>query len=499
MTSSRTDSILLHLRKAVLQRDGAGMTDGQLLENFVTNRDAAAFEALVRRHGRMVQGVCLRVLRNPHDAEDAFQATFLVLAHKAARVFPREMVGNWLYGVAHTTALRARAAAAKRRLREKQVLDVPETEQADSAQRDDLQPLLDQELTRLPDKYRLPIILCDLEGRARREVARQLKIPEGTLSSRLTTARRLLAKRLSRKGVTISGGAVAMLLTKNAAACVPATLIRATVKAVSQVAAGQTGLISAPIFALKEGVLKAMFISKLKTVAAVVVILGAIGFGGGLATQRTGAQQISQRQERPSTQHEQEQSHNTTRDGRAFRGAGEELRVDATPDLPTRQQVLTPPKVAQPREYPITSRLMEAGADQPKEVLRLPRITLDEGQPGRLAIVDGPQNLLEKVIVDEKIKIGTFLNVRVKRLGKKKVRLILSFEKNELEKSSVSEIHVLGNNVQAIQDVELRKPVRMVFQKDARGSAQRWVEITVDEIAVEEQIAPPASNVKTGN
>src|ERR1700730_6751843 len=127
MAARGMDSIIQHLRRSAFLRESAGLTDGQLLENFIADRDAAAFEALVRRHGRMVQGVCLRVLRNRHDAEDAFQATFLVLAHKAARVIPREMVGNWLYGVAHTTALRAKAKAAKRLLRERQVVNMPAT------------------------------------------------------------------------------------------------------------------------------------------------------------------------------------------------------------------------------------------------------------------------------------------------------------------------------------------------------------------------------------
>ena len=108
MATRGMDAVFQHLRRAALLQAGTSITDGQLLESFVVNHDATAFEALVRRHGRMVHGVCLRVLRNRHDAEDAFQATFLVLAHKAARVMPREMVGNWLYGVAHTTAVRPR-------------------------------------------------------------------------------------------------------------------------------------------------------------------------------------------------------------------------------------------------------------------------------------------------------------------------------------------------------------------------------------------------------
>src|ERR1700716_166905 len=144
MAPPRTDSIIQYLRREVL-RKGAGLSDSQLLESFIADRDAAAFEALVRRHGRMVHGVCVRVLRNRHDAEDAFQATFLVLAHKAASVCPREMLGNWLYGVANTTALRAKVAAARRQAREKQMIDMPEPKAAEPGQWEDLQPLLDQE------------------------------------------------------------------------------------------------------------------------------------------------------------------------------------------------------------------------------------------------------------------------------------------------------------------------------------------------------------------
>ena len=299
MATRGMDSVFQHLRRLALLQAGTGVTDGQLLESFVTNHDSAAFEALVRRHGPMVQGVCLRVLRNQHDAEDAFQATFLVLAHKAARVIPREMVGNWLYGVAHTTALRAKAKAAKRLRRERQVANMRETNDAGAGQWDDLQVLLDEELTKLPDKYRLPIVLCDLEGRSRREVARQLKIPEGTLSSRLTTARRTLAKRLARRGLALSSAAMAALLTQNASsAYVGPALVAGTVKAAALLTAGQavaTSVVSVLVIALKEGVLKAMLISKLKTAVSLLVVVAGVGLGGGLVAQRTGSAEGPQR------------------------------------------------------------------------------------------------------------------------------------------------------------------------------------------------------------
>src|SRR5687768_6135116 len=154
MTTGQTGEVLRHLRRRVLLRDGAGLTDGQLLGRFVERRDEAAFAALVRRHGPMVWGVCRRVLGH-QDAEDAFQAAFLVLARKAPSVLPRDMVANWLYGVARQTALKARARAARRRGREKQVAEMPESAMPDRDRSDERLALLDQELSRLPDKYRV--------------------------------------------------------------------------------------------------------------------------------------------------------------------------------------------------------------------------------------------------------------------------------------------------------------------------------------------------------
>jgi RNA polymerase sigma factor (sigma-70 family) len=279
MATDQLDGFIRHLRRAALVQDGGGMTDGQLLECFITRRDEAAFEALVRRHGPMVLGVCRRVLRDGHDAEDAFQATFLVLVRKAASIGQRERVGNWLYGAAYRAALEARAA--RRHVRERQVSAMPETEVVDEAATwSDLRPILDQELNQLPDKYRVPVVLCDLEGRTRREVARQLGIPDGTLSGRLTTAGRLLAKRLARYGFALSGGALAAALSQGAAsASVPASLMVATVQAATAIAVGgaSLGVVSAKVLALEEGVLKAMFLSKLKITTAVVLAIVATG------------------------------------------------------------------------------------------------------------------------------------------------------------------------------------------------------------------------------
>ena len=290
MTTEKLARSLEDLRSALLRRDGANLTDGQLLGLFLSRRDEAAFEALLRRHGPMVLSVCRRVVGNLHDAEDAFQATFLVLALKAATVLPRGAVGNWLYGVAYRTAMKARAAATRRRARERQVRDMPQTPVLPPECRQELHLLLDQELSRLPDKYRVAVVLCDLEGRSRREVAHQLHLPEGTVSGRLTTARRMLAQRLSRYGLTLAGGALALVLSQGAAACVPPPLAASTVKAATLVAAGRaaTGAEIPPaVAALTEGVAKAMLRSKLQSAIAVLLALTVLAAGAGVATYGT--------------------------------------------------------------------------------------------------------------------------------------------------------------------------------------------------------------------
>jgi RNA polymerase sigma factor (sigma-70 family) len=278
------NAVIQRLSSAASMPKVGDMTDGQLVERFVNRRDASALELLVRRHGGMVWGVCQRILRDHHDAEDAFQATFLVLARKAASVHPRSQVGNWLYGVAHQTALKARATSAKRRSRERHQSEMPEPSVTTRDIWPDLQQVLDKELSLLPDAYREVIVLCDLEGKTRLEAARCLGCPEGTVGSRLARARMKLAKRLSRLGLVVSGGAIgAMLCSKTARAAVPGPVLTVTIKALTELASGSksaASLITPQAAALTEGVTKAMLICKLKTLSAVTFMLFAIGFGG---------------------------------------------------------------------------------------------------------------------------------------------------------------------------------------------------------------------------
>jgi RNA polymerase sigma factor (sigma-70 family) len=285
------NAVLRYLHRAA----GACLTDGQLLDRFLSRHDEDAFAALLRRHGPMVLGVCRRVLNDEHDAEDAFQATFLVLARKAASVRGRERLGGWLHGVAYRASLKARTALARRRARERAAADRAAPEGPGEAPWAELLPLLDQELDRLPEPYRLALVLCALQGRSRKEAARQLGLPEGTLSSRLATARKLLAERLSRRGVALSGGALAVVLAQGAASAqVPAALVVATAK----VAAGRLAAVSVPVALLTRGVLRAMFFTKLKVAVGVLLAVSALG-AGGLAYRSAGVQAGQPQAERP--------------------------------------------------------------------------------------------------------------------------------------------------------------------------------------------------------
>jgi RNA polymerase sigma factor (sigma-70 family) len=278
--------VLQHLRRAALLHDGGGLTDGELLSRFLAGCEEAAFAALVRRHGPMVLGVCRRVLGNLHDAEDAFQATFLVLVRRADAIVPRDLVGNWLYGVAFRTALEAKVTRARHKAKERQVTarsgmqDVVE----EAAQRERLQ-LLDQELSRLPDRYRVPIVLCDLEGRTHREAARTVGCPEATLSTRLLRARQLLARRLASRGLAWAGGTLAVVLGKEVArAGVSAPLVTSTIHAATAVAAGRAvaAVASNRVAALTNGVLKTMLLHRLKALAVVAALVGLLPLGAGL-------------------------------------------------------------------------------------------------------------------------------------------------------------------------------------------------------------------------
>jgi len=283
MSSGQLSTVIRFLHALVAPRADHEATDSHLLKRFATQRDETAFTALLQRHGPMVWGVCERVLRDSHDAEDAFQATFLVFVRKAGSISQPELLDNWLYGVAYHTALKAKAEAAKRRAHERQVVDMAEGSASVDVVWADLRPVLDEEMSRLPDKYRVPFVLCYLQGRTNEEAARLLGCPKGTVLSRLARARERLRVRLTRRGLTLSVSAFPIALSANAAsATMPAGLMNSTIKVAMLAAMGKaaaTGVISTNVVGLTEGVLKSMLLTKLKIAAAWLLVVAALGVG----------------------------------------------------------------------------------------------------------------------------------------------------------------------------------------------------------------------------
>jgi len=273
MPSAQARHVLQHLRQAVSPGDDAG--DGQLLELFLNHRDEMAFAILLRRHGPMVWGVCHRIAGQVPDAEDAFQAVFLILVRNAERIWPRDRIGAWLHGVAYRTAHKARQLADRRRSHEKQLATFPHPTVEALLPNGDLNPILDEELSRLPEKFRMPVLLCDLEGRSQRDVARELQLPVGTLCHRLASARRVLARRLTRRGVTLAVGAASVIT-------LPRSLAAVTRRAGLALAAGRelASLVPPQIVALTEGV-TLMTSSKFRLTAVLVFlfVLGGLGLG----------------------------------------------------------------------------------------------------------------------------------------------------------------------------------------------------------------------------
>ena len=280
------------LRSLLAVGTAAGLPDDQLLERFVTRGAEAAeqaFAALMERHGPMVLRVCRSYLRGPQDVEDAFQATFLILVRRAASIRRPASVGPWLYGVARRVSCRARAGAAMRLARDRDharglaMAAAPATEDAGA--------LIHEELVRLPERHRRPIVLCDLEGMPYEEAAERLGWPVGTVKSRLSRGRQQLRRRLELRGLA-PAAAVTFVGTAAGAArgAVPAALAEATISAATRFAAnpGAPWGVSPPCASLTEGVLKAMFLSKIKAVAGVFLALGIAAGGAGVFAQQPG-------------------------------------------------------------------------------------------------------------------------------------------------------------------------------------------------------------------
>jgi RNA polymerase sigma factor (sigma-70 family) len=231
MANAVGNAALGRLRHLLGEGAAGGQTDAQLLERFVAARDEASFAGLVRRHGAMVLAICRRVLRHEQDAEDAFQAAFLILARKAGAVRWQPSVGGWLFRVAHRIALKARKRTARARTRERTVTDMPQMARATPAPDWELRALLDEAVSHLPEKYRAAVVLCYVEGKTQEEAGRRLGLSTDAVKGRLRQARALLQKWLRRRGVALSVGVLAARAAEEASAVPPAALVVDTVRA----------------------------------------------------------------------------------------------------------------------------------------------------------------------------------------------------------------------------------------------------------------------------
>jgi RNA polymerase sigma factor (sigma-70 family) len=277
MDSRQSGALVRHLRQLVDPRAAGDLSDAALLLRFAAGRDEGAFAALVQRHGTLVRNVCRHVLHDDHDAEDAFQGTFLVLARKAGSIRKRESVAGWLHGVAYRVAQKARVAAARRRVHETRAAASPASQPPCEMAWRELQAILDDELNHLQEKYRTPFVLCCLEGKSKKEAAEELGWKEGTVSSRLAEARKRLQQRLQGRGVTLSSVLCGTALSQTTAVTISPLLTDGTVKAASSFVSG-AGVEGGGGVAVAEGVLQAMEATRIKLAiafAALLVLAGA--------------------------------------------------------------------------------------------------------------------------------------------------------------------------------------------------------------------------------
>jgi RNA polymerase sigma factor (sigma-70 family) len=259
---------------------GATPTDADLLRRFLAG-DESAFALLVERHASLVWGVCSRLSTQPADAEDAFQATFLILARKAKSLRRPDMVGPWLYGVARKVAARARNIALRRRPLERPLDDAPARPETPDVVWRELRSLLDEEIGRLPERFRTPFVLCQLQGLTNEEAALRLGCPKGTIDSRLFRARERLRGALRRRGVEVSGATLTAVLADQACSAAPAALVAATARS------GATfvlGALATPASALANAILRGMIMNKLKWACAAFVAACLVGSGAGIVS-----------------------------------------------------------------------------------------------------------------------------------------------------------------------------------------------------------------------
>jgi RNA polymerase sigma factor (sigma-70 family) len=290
--------VLRHLRGLLGANQTGELSDGQLLERFIQRRDESAFALLMQRHGPLVHSVCRRLLNDPNDVDDAFQAVFVVLVRRAGAVDQNRSLASWLYGVAYRTALKARSRTVRLRSRERQAETMPQlaAEEIDEIAADpsgrlalqEMRVVLDDELNRLPEKYRAPLLLCYLEGKTNEQAAEDLGCPIGSMSWRLEKGRELLRQRLTQRGLALTGTLLATGLSAEVAtAAVPTTLADATLKSALLAVQPIGGTLAGGVASLAESVLKTMLVARLQTALLAALAVSLVGAGAGAVAYTT--------------------------------------------------------------------------------------------------------------------------------------------------------------------------------------------------------------------
>jgi RNA polymerase sigma factor (sigma-70 family) len=393
MANSPASAMLRYIRRLIITPEVGGRSDAHLLRQFVQHRDEEAFTALMQRHGPLVLSVCRRILVQEQDAEDAFQATFLVLARKAGSIARGDSVGSWLYGVALRIAGKIRGGIRRRRQRETSLQEVSSLDPTPEWVWEEIQPVLDEEVSRLPPPYRSAFVLCHLQGKSSAEAATELGCRPGTIFSRLARARALLRDRLARRGLALSTGLLTALFTENPAqAAVPSSLAGATVRGALQfvVGEGAAGLVSARALALAKGAMKQMFLDKLR-IWSVVLLLGTVGVtGAGIWTYHAMAGPRDS------------QAKNVTEPAKDNSGLTGLVRVPSRKDgiiLVIGTEIATGEKVPPEQIIGVTAPTLEERPPQLRRIRRGDRV--EEGQ--LLAIVDDPLAVSDVVIKQAKL------------------------------------------------------------------------------------------------
>jgi RNA polymerase sigma factor (sigma-70 family) len=465
-------------------RSSAEGGDGELLTRYRTLRDQDAFGSIVRRHAPMVLGVCRRVLGDHSDADDAFQATFLVLARKADAVRPPDRLGPWLYGVAYRTALKARGRAYRRREVER-AYAANAAAAAPAGGPDDLTPLIDEQLNALPEKYRTPLLLCTVQGLGKAEAAARLGLPEGTVSSRLARARDMLRERLARRGVVVPAAALGAVLTADTLqAAVPLSLVAC--------AAGASGPApaAAAVLTLSHEVIRSMALVKLKFLGAVALSVSLAG-GFGLVATRADDRKPAPQGEKPATQKPRAEKPGTDKP-KPEKPAAEKPRPERpAADKPRPEQ----PEGQKPRpERPATRGGKVAGVDAKENTITI-AFKSDSGvverlvklAPGAKVFIDGKEAKLADVPKNSnaafvagrgregelpeatELRIsGSTLNGVVKEVGANAVTLAAEKADRTITLAPGATVTVDG------------KPVKLA---DLRAGARAQVTLTADEKA----------------